>query len=92
MRFQFTALSAIALLLSGADARIMGFKMPKTIKPGDKFTIAAQGTTIAATNPPADIEVQADFGYAPVSSASQGSIGTFLITLLWSDGTYIYSA
>ena len=39
MRFQFT-FGAVALLLSGAHARIIGFKTPKTIKAGEKLTKA----------------------------------------------------
>ena len=90
MLFPLT-LSAIALLLSGAHARISGFRMPKTIKAGDEAHIAAAAKSIAATEPPADIELEVTYGFAPVSSASLslgGSLGTLLSSIDFS-GTYI---
>ena len=86
----FQSIGAIALLLSGAHARIFGFKIPKTIKAGDKFTVAAKSTSIAATHPPADEEVVANFGYAPVADAEQGTIGKAILTIPWSAGTSVY--
>ncbi|MBE3050472.1 hypothetical protein IMZ48_49855 [Candidatus Bathyarchaeota archaeon] len=89
----FHSIGAIALLLSGAQARIVGFKIPKTIKAGDKFKVATRSDSIAATLPPADEDVVANFGYAPVASAEQGTLGKAIFTLPWDDiGTYIYYA
>lgn len=92
IRFHFTAaLSAIAILLLGADARIVGFKVPKTIKPGDKFGAVVKCESIAGTNQPADEDRYATFGYAPIASAVQGTLGTFLTQISWLDGTYVYN-
>ena len=65
------------------------FKMPSVVKAGDKFDIRADAVSIAATNPPADLEITSAYGFAPVSSAVLGSLGTPLPPMMFDNGTYI---
>lgn len=86
MLFRST-LGAVALLFAAADARITGMSVPATIKPGDKFKINLES---APVDPIEDWVLSIAFGYAPVASAKQGTIGTFrLDETKLDDGTYI---
>ena len=92
MLFQFT-ISSITLLLPGAHARIVGFKMAKTVLPGATFSAVAVAQSIAATSPPADIDIDASYLYAPASSASAASSmtpGIYIAGRVFPrDGTFI---
>ena len=85
---QFQILSTIALLLlSGANARIVGFKMPKTVKAGENFESYAQATTI----PTADQDVFGAWGFAPADSAGPGKLGYDLGGLVYRRTYYPYN-
>ena len=74
MQFR-SALGALALLLAGADARITGMSIPKTIKPDEEFMIELD----SITTPQEDWVMSVAFGYEPVAMAKEGSLGSMAI-------------
>ena len=73
MQFRSAALSAIVLLFAGADARLDRLSVPKTIKAVEEFLLWYD---LISTTPADTAMVAIAHGFAPVSSASKGSLGT----------------
>ena len=71
-----TALAALAPLLPLASARVNGFAVPTSIKPGSTFDV-----TITTENYIQSVEdVAMSFGYAPENEAGPDQLGTAFLS------------